>query len=78
MVLAIAENQGWEVHQSDVKSTFLNGICVKKSVWIYLSNLESMVQFTIYAKLKISLYGLKQVPRAWYVTWMHFSTIQAS
>ncbi|KAI3690760.1 hypothetical protein L2E82_48967 [Cichorium intybus] len=66
LVLALAAQKNWKVHQMDVKSAFLNRT-LKEDVYID--------QPTGYVKkgeehkvchLKKALYGLKQAPRAWY------------
>ncbi|KAJ0551653.1 putative RNA-directed DNA polymerase [Helianthus annuus] len=66
VVLAVAAQRGWLVHQLDVKSAFLNGeldedIYVEQPEGYKLKNSEDKVY-----KLKKALYGLKQAPRAWY------------
>jgi hypothetical protein len=65
-ILSLSSSYRWEIHQTDVKSVFLNGdlnedIYIQQSpvfVTAKNSNLE--------CKLQKSLYGLKQAPRAWY------------
>jgi hypothetical protein len=64
LVLVIAAAKGWEVHQMDVKNDFLHGdlseeICMEQpSGFIQNSSLV--------CRVKKSLYGLKQTPRASY------------
>jgi hypothetical protein len=65
LVLALAASHKWEVHQMDVKSSFLHGD-LKEEIYMeqppgYIHNDSSLV-----CRLKKSLYGLKQAPRAWY------------
>lgn len=66
LVLAFAAQHGWEVHQFDVKSAFLNGE-IREDV--YVSQPEGYVEKGkehLVCKLSKALYGLKQAPRAWY------------
>jgi hypothetical protein len=66
MIISLVASMGWRLHQMDVKTTFLNGE-IEEEVYI-----EKLDGFVIYEKdshvcrLKKSLYGLKQTPRAWY------------
>ena len=67
----MATQNGWKIHQIDVKTTFWNGD-LKENV--LMSQPEGFVvkgQEHKVCKLIISLYGLKQAPRAWYekLTW---------
>ena len=65
-IIAIASALGWKLHQMDVKTAFLNGI-IEEEVYI-----EQPKGFVVHGKeshvckLKKTLYGLKQKPRAWY------------
>ncbi|KAK1437640.1 hypothetical protein QVD17_03434 [Tagetes erecta] len=65
IILAVAAQMGWEIHQLDVKSAFLNGDLTED---IYVSQPEGFVvkekEDMVY-KLNKALYGLKQAPRAW-------------
>jgi hypothetical protein len=63
-ILALATIEDMEIHQMDVKTTFLNGDLEED---IYM---EQPVGFTegdehLVCKLHKSLYSLKQFPRAW-------------
>ena len=50
----------------DVKTTFLNGI-IEEEVYIeHPEGLEIFNSESYVCRLKRALYGLKQVPRAWY------------
>ncbi|KAG8485839.1 hypothetical protein CXB51_019238 [Gossypium anomalum] len=66
LLVALAAQMEWKIHQLDVKSAFLNGfleeeIYVEQPEGFKVLHKEDMVY-----KLKKALYGLKQAPRAWY------------
>jgi hypothetical protein len=66
LVLALAADEGWEVHHMDVKTTFLNGELAEE---VYVQQPEGFV--TAGEELKVlrllrALYGLRQALRAWY------------
>jgi hypothetical protein len=66
LLLAHAANEGWAVHQMDVKSAFLNGelleeVYVQQPPGFVLKGHEGKV-----LRLVKALYGLRQAPRAWY------------
>ena len=66
MVLAIVVMKNLEVHQMDVKTTFLNGDLDEE---IYMEHLEGFLalgQEKKVCKLVKSLYGLKQAPKQWH------------
>jgi hypothetical protein len=64
LALAIAEVKGWEVHQMDVKNSFLH---VDLSKEIYMEQPQGfMHDSSLVCQLKKSLYGLKQALREWY------------
>ncbi|KAJ0735425.1 putative RNA-directed DNA polymerase [Helianthus annuus] len=66
IVLALAASHGWQLHQMDVKTAFLNG---KLTEQVYLEEPTGYVKKGEEQKvcyLKKALYGLKQAPRAWY------------
>nr|GEV17392.1 putative ribonuclease H-like domain-containing protein [Tanacetum cinerariifolium] len=66
VLLSVASNQGWPLHQFDIKNAFLHGE-LKEEVYM-----EAPPGFSEHFKpgeacrLKKSLYGLKQSPRAWF------------
>lgn len=66
LLLALSAKNSWEVHHLDVKTAFLNGD-IKEDV--YVAQPEGFVrqghEQMVYKLLK-ALYGLRQVPRAWY------------
>eukprot|EP00253_Pinus_taeda_P029090 PITA_29090 len=65
LVLSLAASFKWEVHQMDVKSTFLHGDLHEE---IYMEQPIGFIQTdsSLVCRLKKSLYGLKQAPQAWY------------
>ena len=66
LVLSMAAQNSWFIHQLDVKSAFLHGELEEE---VYIDQPPGYVkqgyENQVY-KLKKALYGLKQVPRAWY------------
>ena len=62
-ILALGAIMDLEMHQMDVKTAFLNGDLEED---IYMDQPQGFVQGDMVCKLKKSLYGLKQSPRAWY------------
>jgi hypothetical protein len=65
LLLALAADEGWQVHHMDVKTTFLNGdlqeeVYVQQPLGFIQPGQEHKV-----LKLSKSLYGLHQAPRAW-------------
>ena len=66
LVLALAAQNNWIVHQMDVKSAFLNGILQEE---VYIDQPPGFIkkgEENKVCRLKRALYGLKQAPRAWY------------
>eukprot|EP00253_Pinus_taeda_P004620 PITA_04620 len=65
LALSLAASLKWEVHQMDVKYTFLHGDLHEE---IYMEQPIGLIQTdsSLVCRLKKSLYGLKQAPRAWY------------
>eukprot|EP00253_Pinus_taeda_P014591 PITA_14591 len=64
-VISLAAEMGWQMHQMDVKTTFLNGV-IEEEVYIEQSEgFETHEKRTHVCRLKKALYGLTQAPRAW-------------
>jgi hypothetical protein len=64
LALSIVASKGWEVHQMDVKNSFLHCDLFEE---IYMEEPRGFMQdSSLVCRLKKSLYGLKQAPRAWY------------
>jgi hypothetical protein len=65
-IIALAAKMKWNLHQMDVKSTFLNGV-IKEEVYIEKNQgFEVEDRKSYVCKLKKALYGLKQSLRDWY------------
>ena len=65
-IIALAATQGWNLHQMDVKTTFLHG-AIKEEVYVEQPlGFEVQDRDTHFCRLKKALYGLKQAPKAWY------------
>ena len=57
---------GWNIHQMKLKTTFLNGT-INEEVYIEQpKGFEVNRKYAHVCRLKKTLYGLKQDPRAWY------------
>ena len=66
VLISLATNLDWLLHQFDVKNSFLHGDLEEE---VYLDIPPSFVSSTqekIVCKLQKALYGLKQSPRAWF------------
>ena len=59
-------NQYWPLHELDVKNASLNGNLEEKVYMEIPPGLETSFNNNRVCKLKKSLYGLKQSPRAWF------------
>jgi hypothetical protein len=64
-VLALAAQEGWQVHHMDVKSAFLNGD-LKEEAYVRQPPSYAVAgeEGKVY-RLRKALYGLRQTPRAW-------------
>jgi hypothetical protein len=66
-IISLASILGWKLHQMDVKTRFLNGQVEEE---VYIEQPEGFVihrKESHVCKLRKTLYGLKQTPRAWYL-----------
>lgn len=66
VLLSLAANLDWSLHQLDVKNAFLNGELEEEVFMKAPPGFEEMTNGGKVCKLKKSLYGLKQSPRAWF------------
>ncbi|KAJ4703078.1 Retrovirus-related Pol polyprotein from transposon TNT 1-94 [Melia azedarach] len=65
LIISLAVQNKWKIHQMDEKSAFLNGV-LEEEVYIQQpTGFEVKGQEDKVLKLKKALYGLKQAPRAW-------------
>ncbi|XP_062090436.1 retrovirus-related Pol polyprotein from transposon RE1 isoform X1 [Humulus lupulus] len=66
VLLSLAANQDWPLHQLDVKNAFLNGDLEEEVYMDIPPGFENSSNHDKVCRLKKSLYGLKQSPRAWF------------
>ena len=66
VLLSLAANLDWSLHQLDVKNAFLNGDLEEEVYMDIPAGLETISNFNKVCRLRKSLYGLKQSPRAWF------------
>ena len=66
VLLALATQYNFEIHQLDVKTTFLNGNLDEEIYMSLPDGLPTPSNPQLVCKLAKSLYGLKQSSRAWY------------
>ena len=66
VLLSIAVNNDWPLFQLDVKNAFLNRDLVEEVYMDIPPGFESNQMKGMVRKLKKSLYGLEQSPRAWF------------
>lgn len=67
LVLSIALSHSWSIRQLDINNAFLNGHISED---VYMTQPEGFTNgdSTLVCKLRKSLYGLRQAPRAWFDT----------
>ena len=66
ILLSLAANLGWPLHQLDVKNVFLNGNFDEEVFMEPPPGFEQTIGKGKVCRLIKSLYGLKQSPRAWF------------
>ena len=66
VLLTLASNLDWPLHQLDVKNAFLRGD-LKEEVYMDIPlGYMATLKIEVVCKLQQALYGLKQSPRAWF------------
>jgi hypothetical protein len=65
ILLSLAANMDWPLHQLDVKNAFLNGYLEEEVYMDIPPGFENKFGSNV-CKLNKSLYGLKKSPRAWF------------
>jgi Reverse transcriptase (RNA-dependent DNA polymerase) len=65
LLISLAAQNRWSIFQMDVKSVFLNGVLEEKVYIEQPSGYVNVGKEHMVLKLKKTLYGLKQTPRAW-------------
>ena len=66
ILMSLAANKDWPLHQLDIKNAFLNGELEEEIYMELPPGLETQENYKKVCKLEKSLYGLKQSPRAWF------------
>jgi hypothetical protein len=64
-IIAMAATKGWSLHQMDINNAFLHGDLQEE---VYMEQSPSYVDQThpnLVCRLEKTLYGLKQIPKAW-------------
>lgn len=69
ILISIAANKNWLLHQFDVKNAFLNGTLEEE---VYMDPPPGINCRDKVCKLKKALYGSKQSPRAWFGRFSNF------
>jgi Reverse transcriptase (RNA-dependent DNA polymerase) len=65
-LISLAANGGWKLHQLDVKNAFLHGDLLEEVYMEVPPGFGTKQKVGKVCRLKMSLYGLKQSPRAWF------------
>ncbi|MCF8701902.1 DDE-type integrase/transposase/recombinase, partial [Corynebacterium sp. MC-10] len=65
LIISLAAQNKWKIHQMDVKSAFLNGVLDEEVYIQQPMGYKVKMQEDKVLRLKKALYGLKQAPRAW-------------
>ena len=68
ILLSLAANLEWPLHQLDVKNAFLNGVLEEEVYMDIPPGLKTEENKGKVCRVQKSLYGLKQSPRAWFTT----------
>jgi hypothetical protein len=71
-ILSIAVSRDWPIPQLDVKNAFLHGTLTEAVYYSQPTGFADPAHPDLVYRLKNSLYGLKQVPHAWYSRFVSF------
>jgi hypothetical protein len=71
-VLSIVVSRDWPIQQLDVKNAFLHGTLTETVYCSQPTGFADPAHPNLVCRLKKSLYGMKQVPRAWYSRFASF------
>ena len=72
LLLSMAAMSSWPLYQLDIKNAFLHGDLAEEVYMEQSSGFVAQGESGLVCKLRSSLYGLKQSPRAWFG---HFSSM---
>jgi Reverse transcriptase (RNA-dependent DNA polymerase) len=75
ILLSVATNLGWDLYQMDVKNTFFQGIMEEEVYMTLPPGHKNTSNPSLVCRLKKTIYGLKQSPRAWYAN-LSFSLLK--
>ena len=66
-LLQIAASRGWKIAAGDVQAAFLNGLELKRSLWMHQPRcgIEGLDPRQI-LKIRKGVFGLSESPRMWY------------
>jgi hypothetical protein len=65
VMISLATQHNWKIHQSDVKSAFMNGDLKEEVHLVQPEGFIKKGQEDLVCNLKKTLYGLKQTPISW-------------
>ena len=66
LLLSMAAIRSWPLFQLDIKNVFLYGNLAEEAYMEQPPGFVAQVESSLVSKLRRSLYGLKQSPRAWF------------
>ena len=78
VLLSLAVNQDWSLHQLDVSNAFLYGDLDEQVFMEQPPGYVAQGESSKVCRLRKAIYGLKQSPRAWFVKFVAFSLPLAS
>ena len=75
IIMTLVTHFDLELHQMDVKTTFLNGDLEEEVYLVQSKGFYDNQNNHLVCKLKKSLYGLKQASRQWYIKFPNVITL---